>query len=201
MIYEHSKGSKFFLNEQKRDADLTVQVDKMLASLRGKLEQRHGNVSAEEREVDGTAERLELGRVQGQTVVVVDCDAFYASVVRTAATRARLTGAQEELEDPSLVGKAFGVGSGVLTTASYEARRYGCRSAMAGYVRVESGDQANRADRQSAVPACARATCRRELIRSDRVRQAQVRALLGGLAQGHGHSAPLRPDNVTGVAR
>ena len=52
--------------------------------------------------------------------VVIDADAFYASV--------------EELDNPSLIGKAFGVGSGVLTTASYEARKYGCRSAMAGFV-------------------------------------------------------------------
>ena len=43
---------------------------------------------------------------------MVDCDAFYASV--------------EELDDPSLKGKAFGVGEGVLTTASYEARKFGC---------------------------------------------------------------------------
>jgi len=32
--------------------------------------------------------------------------------------------------NPELEGKAFGVGGGMLTTASYEARKYGCRSAM-----------------------------------------------------------------------
>lgn len=47
-------------------------------------------------------------------------DAFYASC--------------HELENPELKGTAFGVGGGVLTTASYEARKYGCRSAMAGFV-------------------------------------------------------------------
>jgi len=36
--------------------------------------------------------------------------------------------------DPSLKGKAFGVGTGVLTTASYEARLKGCRSGQAVFV-------------------------------------------------------------------
>jgi DNA polymerase kappa len=33
-----------------------------------------------------------------------------------------------------LKGKAFGVGYGVLCTASYEARKFGCRSGMAGFI-------------------------------------------------------------------
>jgi DNA polymerase kappa len=44
-------------------------------------------------------------------------DAFYANV--------------ETLDNPSLVGTAFGVGLGVLCTASYEARKFGVRSGMA----------------------------------------------------------------------
>lgn len=70
--------------------------------------------------MEHAARVYESERRLDETVVVVDADAFYASV--------------EELLDPSLKGKAFGVGSGVLTTASYEARRFGCRSAMAGFV-------------------------------------------------------------------
>ena len=53
-------------------------------------------------------------------IVHIDMDCFYAAI--------------EERENPALVGKPLGVGGGsrrgVLTTANYEARKYGCRSAM-----------------------------------------------------------------------
>lgn len=50
----------------------------------------------------------------------VDCDAFYAAV--------------EELDRPELKNVPFCVGKGVLTTCNYEARKFGCRSGMAGFV-------------------------------------------------------------------
>lgn len=53
-------------------------------------------------------------------IIHIDMDCFYAAI--------------EERENPSLRGKPLGVGGserrGVLTTANYEARKYGCRSAM-----------------------------------------------------------------------
>jgi DNA polymerase-4 len=53
-------------------------------------------------------------------IVHIDMDCFYAAI--------------EERDNPALVGKPLGVGGssrrGVLTTANYEARKYGCRSAM-----------------------------------------------------------------------
>lgn len=45
-----------------------------------------------------------------------DMDAFYASI--------------EQRDNPKLKGKAIAVGRGVITTASYEARKYGVHSAM-----------------------------------------------------------------------
>ena len=50
----------------------------------------------------------------------LDCDAFYASV--------------EELDRPELKNLPMGVGTGVLTTSNYVARKYGVRSAMPSYI-------------------------------------------------------------------
>lgn len=117
IIYNASKGSKFFVNEENRDKTLTIKINQILAKKRQleKLDLKH-----DLRNADDYLAELELTRDLTQHIIHVDCDAFYAAV--------------EELDHPELKDLPFAVGKGVLTTCNYHARKFGCRSGMAGYV-------------------------------------------------------------------
>jgi DNA polymerase kappa len=125
-ILEASKGSKFYDNEKRNDERTTKQVEEMLKKRDEKL-----NITppgseawkALEKKIDERAMQLEASRDLSRIILHADMDMFYAAV--------------ELKRDPSLLGKAFGVGSGVLVTASYEARKYGCRSGMASHVALK----------------------------------------------------------------
>ncbi|KAG6375359.1 hypothetical protein JVT61DRAFT_2914 [Boletus reticuloceps] len=105
-------------NEKSKDKELSEKIAKILKQRDQVL--KGVDMCAIERHVDHIIEELEEGRDLSQTIVHVDMDAFYAGV--------------ELLDSPSLEGKPFGVGGGVLCTASYEARKYGVRSGMAEFV-------------------------------------------------------------------
>ncbi|KAK0669132.1 hypothetical protein QBC41DRAFT_320341 [Cercophora samala] len=117
IIYNASKGSKFFNREEERDKALTVKIDQILAKKR-QLEKL--DLSRELRAADTLLAQLEASRDLSQHIVHLDCDAFYAAV--------------EQLDRPELADLPFAVGGGVLTTCNYVARKFGCRSGMAGFV-------------------------------------------------------------------
>lgn len=121
IIYNASKGSKFFSNEEAKDKTLTVKISRILAKKR-ELEriEAQGGLKNETKKADDYISELECARDLSQHIVHVDCDAFYAAV--------------EELDRPELKDLPFAVGVGVLTTCNYVARKYGCRSGMAGFV-------------------------------------------------------------------
>jgi len=117
IIFNASKGSKFFANEAAKDKQLTEKINRTLARKRqlDKLD-----LSSDLRRADEYIAELEAGRDLSQVVVHVDCDAFYAAV--------------EELDRPELKDVPMAVGKGVLTTCNYHARKFGCRSGMASFV-------------------------------------------------------------------
>jgi hypothetical protein len=124
---------RFAEDQKRRDKDTQVKVDKLRDILAKKLLEARGD---EEACAAALLDQLEEKRDLSRVITLVDADAFYAAC--------------HQLEDPSLAGTAFGVGGGMLTTASYEgeegalvlfgdhwrltrpetARKYGCRSAM-----------------------------------------------------------------------
>lgn len=120
IIYNASKGSKFFNNEEVKDRNLTLKIQRILAR-KSQLEKT--DLSYDLRRADNRIAELELTRDLTQVVVHIDCDAFYAAV--------------EELDRPELKSVPMAVGKGVLTTCNYQARRYGCRSGMAGFVAMK----------------------------------------------------------------
>nr|CAD1841342.1 unnamed protein product [Ananas comosus var. bracteatus] len=118
IIYEMSKGSKYFENEQRKEA-FTKQKIENLRTQCAKLTDK--DVSHFQLVADRKIEELEASRDLSKTWLHADMDAFYAAV--------------ETLENPSLKGKPLAVGSmSMICTANYEARKYGVRAAMPGFI-------------------------------------------------------------------
>ncbi|KAF3021647.1 hypothetical protein E8E15_000946 [Penicillium rubens] len=117
IIYNASKGSKFFNHEQQRDRNLTLKIERIVKE-KTRLERL--DLNSELRRADEYLAELELSRDLSQHVIHVDCDAFFAAV--------------EELDRPELKRVPMAVGKGVLTTCNYLARKFGVRSGMASFV-------------------------------------------------------------------
>ncbi|KAE8730404.1 hypothetical protein F3Y22_tig00003041pilonHSYRG01487 [Hibiscus syriacus] len=118
VVYEMSKGSKYFENEERKEAFIRQKIEHMRvrAAKLSAADLSHYQKVAEKRILELEATR-ELSRIW----LHVDMDAFYAAV--------------ETLSNPSLKGKPMAVGSmSMLSTANYEARKFGVRAAMPGFI-------------------------------------------------------------------
>lgn len=110
IIYNASKGSKFFNNEEVKDRNLTGKIERILSRKRqlDKLDLKH-----DLRKADEYIEQLEVSRDLSQHVVHIDCDAFYAAV--------------EELDRPELKDVPMAVGQGESIARPPMLDPYGCR--------------------------------------------------------------------------
>ncbi|KAH6773137.1 DNA/RNA polymerases superfamily protein [Perilla frutescens var. frutescens] len=118
VVYEMSKGSKYFEHEEKKEAYMKQKIESMRAQF-AKLTE--SDISIHQKIADRRIAELEATRDLLRIWLHVDMDAFYAAV--------------ETLCNPSLEGKPMAVGSmSMLSTANYEARKFGVRAAMPGFI-------------------------------------------------------------------
>ena len=123
-IAEATKDTAYYENQKKRSKN----IDRTIVEMQNKLK----IASIAERnfaqlQVDNYIKTLENKINFDKTYIHADLDMFFAAV--------------EALLDPSLKGTAFAVGGsvkrGIISTSSYEARKFGVRSGMAVFVALK----------------------------------------------------------------
>ena len=118
VVHDMSKNSAHHKHALKQDAKVDARVHAQRLKLESLTRQGAERLL---RQVTQIEERLEHKRWLGRVCVVVDMDCYFAAVAMR--------------DDPSLVGKPIAVGGiGMISTANYEARKYGVRSAMPGFI-------------------------------------------------------------------
>lgn len=126
LIAEASKDSRFTAAQERKAAELEVKIEAQREQLRRALEQPQA-LSRARKLVDGLlrsferAQALQYEQHEEFCWVCVDMDAFFAAV--------------ECLDAPELKNVPMAVGgSSMLSTANYEARKFGVSAAMPGYI-------------------------------------------------------------------
>ncbi|KAA6417424.1 MAG: DNA polymerase kappa-like [Trebouxia sp. A1-2] len=118
VVYEMSKDSPHFKNEQRKQAQTEARIKKLRAKAKAIMP---AELAASTKAMDRKMLALEATRDLTKVWAHVDMDAFYA--------------AAEELANPSLKTKPMAVGGiGMVCTANYNARKFGIRAAMPGFI-------------------------------------------------------------------
>ncbi|CAH0045329.1 unnamed protein product [Clonostachys solani] len=112
-VYEAAKVSLYFNHQQKRDQALT---EKCNALMERKRLLEESDTTSQLVHADKVVARLKENRDLSQSIVHIDCDAFYASV--------------EQNDRPELKDVPFAVGDTVVAACNYIARKTGCRAGM-----------------------------------------------------------------------
>jgi DNA polymerase kappa len=123
IILRESGNSSYMKQQRKRDEHVNKRIEKMILDLKSKNEKSGGGDSWKrfvERELEVEVEEHIRNRPVRSACVVVDMDMFYMAC--------------ELLTRRELTSKPCCVGGGLVTTSNYVARRYGVRSAMAGFI-------------------------------------------------------------------
>lgn len=120
VIYDMSKNSNHFKNEQRKNALVDKKIEEMRKRL-AVLEASRIDHSASWTRVCKMMADMETTRDLTRTWIVIDMDMFFAAV--------------EIRDNPSLRGKPVAVGGmSMISTSNYEARKFGVRSAMPGFI-------------------------------------------------------------------
>lgn len=118
IIFEASKGSRFYENERKKEKRVAERI-KSLKDLQNSF--NDSDFKNAKKEANKFVKETENERDLSRIIVHIDMDAFYAAV--------------ETRDDPSLKDVPMAVGSTyMLSTSNYAARRYGVRAAMPGFI-------------------------------------------------------------------
>ncbi|RWS04561.1 DNA polymerase kappa-like protein [Dinothrombium tinctorium] len=119
IIYEATKDSPFYKHQLEKEKRINAQIEKMLSTMKSLSDEQKNKAR---QTMDEMAAALESQRNDLKHIIVhLDMDMFYAAV--------------EMRDDPSLREKPIAVGSlSMLATSNYEARKFGVRAAMPGFI-------------------------------------------------------------------
>ena len=118
IIFEASKGSKYYENEKKKEKRVKEKIKSLKELMQTFTDLDYQNARKEVREF---VRKAKMERDLSRIIVHIDMDAFYAAV--------------ETRDNPALKDIPMAVGSNsMLCTSNYAARKYGVRAAMPGFI-------------------------------------------------------------------